>query len=429
MGKIDVSRATSLFGDTKISFGGQYDNRVKEVDESLLDTNSTALFAQTGVNTAMNAANSSDPYRGQLPIGYTFPYFSKDAIIGIVEKLELFVPYNFSTANYYKVREEVFSGYAMGLKTFDWGNIIYGARIEHVKNSAEAFASVGRIRVDSSFTSVYPSAHFNWNVSNEHKLRLSFNTGAARPDYPVLRPNFTFNDANMTVSGGNPDATPERTRGVDLYWEFYPKTGGLVSIGAFYKHARNVLFASTRQFNSDVLNSNGIDRSDYVLGSIINGGTGYIYGAEAAFQMQLDDVAPDAGFFGGFGIQTNATINRSEATAPDGRKIRFPGTSDFVANVGPYYEKYGFSARVSYQIRSNWIDSLGDPGVGGDFYWAHDDELDVSARYAITKNFEIYADLSNLLNGPGRRFVGIDARTIERETFGRRYTAGFRVIY
>ena len=109
--------------------------------------------------------------------------------------------------------------------------------------------------------------------------------------------------------------------------------------------------------------------------------------------------------------------------------MRFPGTSDMVLNVGPYYEKYGFSARVSYQYRSSWIDGLGEPGVGGDFYWAADGELDVSARYAITKNIEVYADLSNLLNGPGRRFVGNDARSIERETFGRRFTGGFRVTY
>jgi hypothetical protein len=53
----------------------------------------------------------------------------------------------------------------------------------------------------------------------------------------------------------------------------------------------------------------------------------------------------------------------------------------------------------------------------------------VSARYAITKNIEVYADFSNLLNGPGRRFVGNDARSIERETFGRRFTGGFRVTY
>jgi len=37
-------------------------------------------------------------------------------------------------------------------------------------------------------------------------------------------------------------------------------------------------------------------------------------------------------------------------------------------------------------------------------YSAADDEMDFSMRYAITRNFEVYFDASNLLNQPGRRF-------------------------
>ncbi len=439
-GKIDIARETELFGNTKISVGGQYDNRTKEVDERRLDISSSSafngqnIFTLAGVNPGINNIAISDPYKGNLALGYDFRYFGEDKIKAIVSQVQPYATYNFDTTNYYKVKEEVFSGYAMGLTTFDWGNVIYGARLEHVKNSADAFAVIGsaaaaRVSTSSSFTSVYPSVHLNWNVADEHKLRFSFNTGAARPDYPVLRPNVTINDANQTISGGNPGATPERTWGLDAYWEYYPNFGGFASVGLFYKNVRDVLFSDTRVFGSDALNINGTDRSGYVFSGIVNGGNGYIYGAEAAAQFQLEDVLKDAGFWGGFGLQTNVTFNRGEATAPNGSKVNFPGTSDFVFNFGPYYEKYGFSARVSYQYRSSWIDTLGDPSVGGNFYWAADDELDVSARYAITRNIEVYVDLSNLLNGPGRRFVGDNARTIERETFGRRYTGGLRITY
>ena len=358
---------------------------------------------------------------------------------GVVKQVEPLAPYTFETANYFKVSEQVWSGYAMAVTKLDWGSIVYGARFEQVNNQASAFRALtpGAVTaansvlatIDRSFTQVYPSVHFNWNATDEMKLRLSFNTGAARPDYPVLRPNFTFNDTNLTVSGGNPDAKPEKTRGVDLYWEYYPSRGGFLSVGALYKDVRDVLFGFNRQFGSDILNSTGVDRSVYNFSTTLNGGKGKIYGAEAAVQLQLDNFLSNDSWIGGFGIQTNVTLNRGEATAPDGKKVRFPGTSDFVLNVGPYYEKYGFSARVSYQYRSSWVDGLGTTDVGGDFYWAADGELDVSARYAITKNIEVYADLSNLLNGPGRRFVGNDARTIERETFGRRYAGGIRVTY
>ncbi|WP_164156488.1 TonB-dependent receptor [Sandarakinorhabdus rubra] len=440
--RLDLSVDTSLFGDTKFSFGGQYDNRVKEVDERLLDVNGSSTFNGQNVFTAANvplsplAVSIPGNYIGQLPLGYSFPYFGKQNIIDVVKSVEPFASYVFNNSNYYKVREKVYSAYAMGVTKMDWGSIVYGARFEHVENKATAFraATSGGAptvlnTINRSFTQVYPSVHVNWNAAPDMKVRLSFNTGAARPDYPVLRPNFTFNDPNQTISGGNPDAVPEKTRGVDLYWEYYPSRGGFFMVGAYYKDVRDVLFGSTRQFGSDELNFDGVDRSVYNFSTTLNGGSGKVYGAEAAAQLQLDNFLSEDHWWGGFGIQTNASFNRSEAITPDGRKVRFPGTSDFVLNVGPYYEKYGFSARVSFQYRSSWIDSLGEPGVGGDFFWAPDGELDISARYAITKNFEIYTDISNVLNGPGRRFVGNAARTIERETFGRRYTAGLRVTY
>jgi outer membrane receptor protein involved in Fe transport len=69
--------------------------------------------------------------------------------------------------------------------------------------------------------------------------------------------------------------------------------------------------------------------------------------------------------------------------------------------------------------------------------------MDFSARYAFTRNFEIYFDASNLLNKPGRRYTdpagllnatGISAKsnsaqTVEWERFGRRYAAGVRINF
>lgn len=149
---------------------------------------------------------------------------------------------------------------------------------------------------------------------------------------------------------------------------------------------------------------------------------------------------------GGFGISANVTVNDSEVTKPaigavPDRKVRLPGTSDLVYNVGAYYEKYGLSVRLQYQRRSAWMDGIADDLTdAGDTYWAADDEMDLSARYAITPNFEIYVDASNLLNQPGRRFAEpgnlltatgtptpfTDSYTIEWERFGRRYSGGIR---
>jgi TonB-dependent receptor len=439
-GRVELAWQTTLFGDTRFRFGGQFDQRTKEANEKLLSASGTSLntaLTAAGIPLDLNGILGDDPFRGRISPGYTIRHFS-DAkarnILAVADGIADFAPVN---ANFYNVREQVWSGYAMGTTRFDWGNIVYGARIEHITNRGTAFATVAAsgasslITVENSQTLVFPSAHFNWNVRDDMKVRLSFNTGAARPDYTVSRPNLTVNDSDETISGGNPLAKPERAKGVDLYWEWYLMPAGFVSVGAFYKDVTDVLFQDATVFGLDILNTPAFpNRSQYDFSTVVNGGGGHIAGVEAAVQLQLDAFMDNDSWLGGFGIAANVTYNDSEATTPDGRKVTFPGTSQWTYNIGPYYEKYGLSIRASYQKRTDWLSEIGTPeDTGGDIFWATDDELDISARFAITPNFEIYADASNLLNGPGRRFAGISQRTIEHETFGRRYTAGIRVTY
>jgi TonB-dependent receptor len=439
-GRVELAWQTTLFGDTRFRFGGQFDQRTKEANENLLSASGTSLntaLTAAGIPLDLNGILGDDPFRGRISPGYTIRHFSDAkarSILGVADGIADFRPQD---ANFYNVREQVWSGYAMGTTRFDWGNIVYGARIEHITNRGTAFATVAAsgasslITVENSQTLVFPSAHFNWNVRDDMKVRLSFNTGAARPDYTVSRPNLTVNDSDETISGGNPLAKPERAKGVDLYWEWYLMPAGFVSVGAFYKDVTDVLFQDATIFGLDILNTPAFpNRSQYDFSTVVNGGSGHIAGVEAAVQLQLDAFMDNDSWLGGFGIAANVTYNDSEATTPDGRKVTFPGTSKWTYNIGPYYEKYGLSIRASYQRRTDWLSEIGTPeDTGGDIFWATDDELDVSARFAITPNFEVYADASNLLNGPGRRFAGISQRTIEHETFGRRYTAGIRVTY
>lgn len=437
-GKVEALWKTALFGDTTFKFGLQFDQRTKEANESQLTAAGAALntgLATQGIPLDLLGILGSDPFKGQIQPGYVLTHFSDtkgQAILEVANRVAKFEPL---TQNFYNVREQVYSGYAMATSKFDWGNIVYGARIEHVKNRGTAFAFLPGnlqqlITVETDKTLVFPSAHFNWNPREDMKVRLSFNTGASRPDHTVSRPNLTVNDANATISGGNPLAKPERAKGVDLYWEWYVAPAGFVSAGVFYKDVTDVLFNNTVLFGIDALNTPTIDRSQYNFTTTVNGGKGHIAGAEAALQLQLGSFLPGDSWYGGFGIQANVTYTDSSATTPDGRKISFPGTSKWTYNIGPYYEKYGLSIRASYQKRTDWLSEIGSPlDTGGDIFWATDDELDVSARYAITPNFELYVDASNLLNGPGRRFAGISQRTIEHETFGARFSGGFRLTY
>ncbi len=463
--KFAISKEAEFFGgEATIRAGFQFDQRTKTVDESSITLNTAAQFATIGIPTNYNAFSLDTPFKGEIPLGYTFRYFDPTKMKAASEAARANFPFVPAVGNIYDVREQVFAGYLMANVKYDWGSLVGGARVEHVKNRGIAVATIGAVtapvKAESSGTLVFPSLHMNFDVEDDKKLRIGFTSGAARADYDQLRPNVVINDTDDQISGGNPAVKPERSYGIDAYYEWYVQPQGYFMLGAFYKRVQDVLYTSRRVFGSNALDSGGVDRSVYRFSGITNGGDGRVFGFEAAAQFQLEPYIADLGlpdWMGGFGITANATYNDSEVTKPEirdaaglvvitpERKVPLPGTSQVVYNVGAYYEKYGLSLRLQYQNRTTWADGFADTvdGNGGDTYWADDDELDFSARYEIADGFEIYFDASNLLNNPGRRYSdpsnilnaqGIPTTrngqyTIEWERFGRRYSGGIRVNF
>ncbi|MEY3877660.1 MAG: hypothetical protein RLZZ191_1343 [Pseudomonadota bacterium] len=461
--KFVVSRETEfLGGDAVFKAGFQFDQRTKTVDESSIALNNATQFATIGISTTYSGFSLDTPFKGAIPLGYTFRYFDADKIRAASEAARNNFTFTPALGNIYDVQEEVMAGYLMGTVRYDWGSAVGGARIERVKNRGTAVATVGTVTgpvtAENTGTLVFPSMHLNFDVDTDKKLRIGFTSGAARADYDQLRPNVVVDDSNQRISGGNPGVKPERSYGVDAYYEHYVQPQGYFMVGAFYKKVEDVLYTSRSTFGSNALDSNGVDRSAYAFSGITNGGSGSVRGVEAAAQFQLEPYVSDLGlpdWMGGFGITANATYNDSEVTKPaildsagvtisPERKVPLPGTSEVVYNVGAYYEKYGLSLRLQYQNRTAWADGFADNlDSAGDTYWAEDDELDFSARYEISNGIEIYFDAANLLNNPGRRYSdpsnilnaqGVSTPftsgyTIEWERFGRRYSGGIRVNF
>ena len=451
-GKLVLSRETTFLGsNATFKAGFQFDQRTKVANENRILLNTAAQFSTIGLPTNYNQFSLEQPFLGKIPLDYTFRYFDTNQMTAAATQARANFAFAPVSDNNYNVRERVFAGFLMGTLKYDWGSILGGVRIENLQNRGIATApgTTTVITAGSSQTLFLPSLHINYNVDDTKKLRLSFNSGAARADYDQLRPNVVINDPNQTISGGNPAVKPERAYGIDAYFEWYIRPQGYFSVGFFYKKVNDVLYTQRRSFGSNALDSNGIDRSAYIFTGITNGGEGRLFGGEAAAQLQLEPWTNDLGlpdWMGGFGVTANVTVNDSQVTKPavgtiPARRVRLPGTSDVSYNIGGYYEKYGLSFRLQYQKRTNWLDAIADDLTdGGDTYWATDDEMDFSARYAITRNFEIYFDATNLLDQPGRRFsepgnlltaTGTPTRfatgqTIEWERFGRRFAGGFR---
>ncbi len=125
-GKLDVSYDTDILGETKFTFGGQYDRRTKTSRERIIDlaVSSSANPFNLPLNYAAVQLPSDPDFKGEIPLGYLFNYHSKGLAIDLVDQAiargAAFIPVN---ANFYSVREEVYSGYGMFETKQDWGSI------------------------------------------------------------------------------------------------------------------------------------------------------------------------------------------------------------------------------------------------------------------------------------------------------------------
>jgi len=440
--RLDLKRDLDLFGrQTELAFGAQYDDRTKEYSLTTLEILPADLTAAGIPLPTTDDFAINDPYKGELPLGYAFRYFSerraKALLNSLIDQGVSRVRPDVSEEGYYKVNETVAAGYVMATTYFDWGNLVIGARAEKVENTSTAFVSdedgFTLTEISDDNFQFLPSAHLNWDLNDEMKLRLSLNTGAARPDYSDLPPNFSINDEDREISGGNPSAGPEKSIGLDAYFEWYMPGEGFFSAGAYYKDLKDVLFDTQSVFGRDQFNTPlNPGRNEYDFFTIDNGGDGFIRGLEFSYSQTLEAHTDRFGlpaWTGGFGFRGNLTLNESEATTPDGRTVGLPGASDMIYNVALSYERYGFSGRVSWQYRTEWLDSLGAGDFLGDSYWDEVGRLDVSARYAFNDRAELYFDANNLLNEPGVRYQGDRARTSEYERFGSRYMIGMRLNF
>ena len=162
-----------------------------------------------------------------------------------------------------------------------------------------------------------------------------------------------------------------------------------------------------------------------------NGQNGRLYGAEFNYQQKFSFLpAP----FDGFGFQGNLTllggkfdaqfVSPTTGLSVLRSGIAFPGMSKRILNASMFYEKHGISARVSYQKRSDWLDTIGGLGAGESRQGY--ENLDVSLRYQINETFTIFVDAANLTNAKYIAYEGTKDRPSEVEQIGSRYLFGIR---
>jgi len=437
--------AEKKWGDLTVSAGGLYANR--NIEGNNFSTANTAALGALGATVGqpfnINSYVTNTPWDTRFPLGFTLNYVNNRAMRADIDSLlvKLAAAGTFNPSNnvpvtdLYDQKEKTFAGYLMA--TGEIGNVTLtgGVRLEHYTldnvGTARNGAVLTPLAVRQSDTDFFPSVNARIGLSEDIIFRLSAQRGISRPAYGSIRVGSAVNDALGTIGGGNPDLKPEYTWGVDSSLEFYLPGSGILSAAGFYRWIDNVFYGNTERVGNDRFDSNGVDRSNYTLTGTFNGQNGRLYGVELNYQQKFSFLpAP----FDGLGFQGNLTLLGgkfdAEFVSPTTglsvlrSGIAFPGMSKRILNASMFYEKHGISARVSYQKRSDWLDTIGGLGAGESRQGY--ENLDVSLRYKINDMFTIFADAANLTNAKYIAYEGTKDRPSEVEQIGSRYLFGIR---
>jgi len=331
----------------------------------------------------------------------------------------------------YSVDEDILAAYLLGRWDSSTLRIIGGVRMERTKNRitgnivtlVEEGGEFGGEPVEDDTVFVTPQtfdrSYTDWLPSVT--IRYEPVRNLVRPKLSKLAPRAMIEDNEGEF--GNPDLKPYRAWNADLSVEYYFGRNAAVSAGVFYKDIKDYIVDYTQD---DVL-YNGVLLDSATTS--INGKTAKIRGFEFSYNQAFDFLpAP----FDGLLAQFNYTYTDAEGTVPndgdlgDLRKVGLPASAKHTFNAVLGYEKGPLSLRVAGTYRDKYLDELGD-APEEDRYVAKHFQLDLSAKYQIMDNIQLFGEWVNVTDEPYYAYqnFGGSRRLLQYEEYS--WTAKFGV--
>lgn len=307
----------------------------------------------------------------------------------------------------------------------------------------------------ASYTDFLPTLNLSFGLPWDQMVRFGAGRQLARPRMDDLRANASVGyDRNYrrpdntivptwTQSAGNPELQPWEANAYDLSYEkYFGGNKAYVSVAYFYKNLKTYIYNETTLFNiADITefppSQYPADAPTDPIGYFsrpVNGEGGTIKGYELAVSLPLDVLWEP---LLGFGVQANYsdTTSSIQPLGPAFPNEPLPGLSKYISNITAYYERFGFSTRVSQRHRSQFVGEV--QGFGGDRTrrtFEGETVTDVQMGYTFQsgpmKNLSILLQVNNLENEPFRSsFNGDNTRPREYFEYGRTYLFGVNYRY
>ena len=321
-----------------------------------------------------------------------------------------------------------------------------------------------------------PNLDFNIEVADGVILRASYSETIARQAWTDIQGGQTLNPLVRrnfgSATSGDPGLLPLESKNIDFSAEWYYGEGSYVSAGYFHKDVDN--YVGQTQVEGTPFDipdpGNGLwyDECNAATGGINDQGairdciiatygdseyvdvaTGAIQGVPGqdpakVFLIQVPTNASDAEIDGwelawqhlfwdsGFGLILNYTYvdsNISYDNASLNDQFAIPGLSDS-ANAVLFYENYGFTARLAYNWRDEFLSGTRDGnGIANPVYTEEYSQLDAIVSYEFDNGIILFAEAFNLTD----EYLRLRSRVPQQVEYitqqGPRYGIGVRWTY
>ncbi|KRC78326.1 TonB-dependent receptor [Sphingomonas sp. Root241] len=398
-GRLDMDYKLDAFGITNLQAGIRYSTR--DADNYVYNRTDTAPAGRLFTLLPLDYETADRGFRNDDASSLvTWLSPTRDSLVANIDALRTATGQPTGRPSWgipvYTGNEKTWSGYVQAKYEFDIGvpvDSLIGLRATRTEDTINGFART----TTSSGTTVTPITRVNNyndflpNISArirflpELQMRFAFTKTRTRPGFGQLNPSLTIGaappictvdptnpdsgpnspDCIRTASGGNPDLKPIESNNYDASLEYYFSKSGSITLGIFRKDLNGFI----NNFTTDIADAEfgrlRINRPE-------NGGKGRINGIEAGARTFLRAPwLPD--WMSNFGALVNYTyLDHGTELAPSLAATlpgmqRIAGISDHIFNVSGFYENKSFSARLSYNYRSDFVSGYGqvaDPALG-----------------------------------------------------------------
>ncbi|NQZ81540.1 MAG: TonB-dependent receptor [Colwellia sp.] len=301
------------------------------------------------------------------------------------------------------------------------------------------YGSANSITESANYEDILPSLRIKLEINDELITRFAASRTITRPPLDSMSPvtviGTTRQGGNLTSNSGNPALEPFTSNNLDLSLEWYYADTSYISAGYFIKKVANFIINSTENIifeladgslltdpstGSDVDSPDSSDEVAIFTNTLPNiSESAIVYGWELALQHTFNN---------GFGLMVNGTIVNSDAEldpADITQVFALTGLSDSYNVIG-FYENGPFQARIAYNWRGTFVQSLTQSNGDGVTIVEDYAQVDASGSIDINDNISFFFEGINLTEEYIHKRGRFSNQLLLIEDSGRRFAVGLR---